>query len=95
MQPDHPTHLQSHNELPHWPAGPFMGFWSTRYLDKFKNIKLLLGKQRRQRYKDFPDILRPGEELLAFDLQTASGERINTRDFIGKKHIVIMTGAIT
>ena len=69
--------------------------WSIRYLDKLKGIKLIVSKDRRKAYDNFPEKLPPGEELPAFDLQTASGERINTADFVGKKHVVIMTGAIT
>jgi len=69
--------------------------WSIRYLDKLKGIKLIASKTRRKAYEDFPDIFPPGEELPSFDLQTASGDRINIRDFVGKKHVVIMTGAIT
>ncbi len=92
---DPPTHLASHSELPHVPPGPYMGIWSIRYLDKLKNLKLMFSKNRKQAYTDFPERFPPGAELPALDLQTASGERINTRDFVGKKHVVIMTGAIT
>ena len=92
---DHPTHLASHSELPHVPPGPFRGMWSIRYLDKLKGLRLMFSKDRKTAYQDFPDRFPPGEELPAFDLQTASGERINTGDFVGKKHVVIMTGAIT
>ncbi|MEE9277793.1 MAG: hypothetical protein V3V06_05235, partial [Dehalococcoidia bacterium] len=87
--------LENRNEVPHKPPGPKNGIWSLKYIDKVKAARLVLSRRRRQLYRDFPSILTPGEEFPAIELETTSGERINTGDLRGQKHFVLMSGAIT
>ena len=77
------------------PPGPLMGFWSWRYLNKFKTLKLITSKRVKGFYKKFPSVYPPGAEFPAVDLETTDGERINTADLGGKKHFVLFTGGIT
>ncbi len=90
-----PQYLKEHNETPQKPPGPKAGMWSLRYLDPMTGVRLRFNKTIRQLYSDFPEVLPPGTEFPGFDLETTDGNRINTADLRGKKHLVLMTGAIT
>jgi hypothetical protein len=74
---------------------PLMGFWSWRYLNKFKTLKLITSKRVKAFYEKFPDLYPPGSEFPAVDLETSDGRRINTAELRGQKHFVLFTGAIT
>ena len=90
-----PSYLETHNETPHAPPGPMKGMWSGRYLDITKSARLVLSKARRAAYKKFPDVLPPGSEFPKMELETTDGVRFSTADLRGKRHFVVMTGAIT
>ncbi|MFQ5931014.1 MAG: hypothetical protein ACE5MM_01260, partial [Nitrospiraceae bacterium] len=77
------------------PPGPLFGFWSWRYLNKFKTLRLIMSKRVKSFYKNFPNLFPPSSECPAIELETADGGRINTADLLGRKHFVLFTGAIT
>ncbi len=90
-----PTYLESHNESPHRPNGPKGGLWSLKYIDKIKAARMVASKKRRDLYTNFPTLLEPGDMFPEIELTTTTGDRVNTRDYVGKQHLVLMTGAIT
>lgn len=77
------------------PPGPLFGFWSWRYLNKWKTFRLVTSKRVRGFYKRFLDTYPPGSAFPEIELETTDGRRINTRDFLDRKHFVLFTGAIT
>lgn len=77
------------------PPGPLAGFWSWRYLNKWKTFRLVTSKRVLGFYEQFPDTFPPGSAFPEIELMTADGRRINTKDFLGQKHFVLFTGAIT
>ena len=89
------TYLDAHSETPAMPPGPMKGTWGIRYLDLHKSARLMLSKARKAAYKEFPDVLSPGTPFPAMELETTDGVRFNTADLKGRKHFVVMTGAIT
>lgn len=90
-----PTYLESHSESPAKPPGPMKGLWSIRYLDLHKSARLMISRGRRDAYKNFSAVLEPGTPFPTMDLETTEGTRFNTDDLHGKKHLVVMAGAIT
>jgi len=97
-----PTHLKDHNETIDRPPGPLGGFWSMYYIDRVRVFKIMLGhvgiggeSYIAKLYEKAKVTFPPGEEFPAIDLETTSGTRVNTADFKGKKHFVLMTGAMT
>ncbi len=96
------TYLDNHNEKLEAPPGPVKGLWSLWYMDRKKALNIMLGHVGigkegpiKKFYADFPTILPPGTDFPEVSLENTKGERVNLRDFVGKKHVVIMTGAIT
>jgi len=96
------TYIDDHNEKLETPPGPFKGLWSLKYMDRKKALNIMLGHVGigkegpiKKLYDNFAAILPPGTEFPAVSLENTKGERVNLRDFVGKKHVVIMTGAIT
>jgi hypothetical protein len=77
------------------PPGPLFGLWSARYLDLIKLIKLKLNPMIKATYERFPGILAPGSEFPDLTLKTVDGATLRLRDYRGKKHVVLFTGAIT
>jgi hypothetical protein len=101
-----PTYLKKYNEKLGTPPGPFMGLWSMAYMDRLKAARLVLFRslnmvspkrigRHAEWYATFLGKQRPGTPFQHLDLETTTGERINTADFVGKKNVVIMVGAIT
>ncbi|MFQ5895207.1 MAG: hypothetical protein ACE5JJ_05260 [Nitrospinota bacterium] len=83
------------NDYRRKPPGPLAGFWSWRYLDFWRTVRLVTSPRVKAFYKNFPSLFPPGSEFPAIDLETADGSRINTAELRGKKHFVLLTGAIT
>ena len=84
------------------PPGPLGGLWSLWYMDRKKALNIMLGHVGigkegpiKKLYDNFADIFPPGTDFPDVSLENTKGERVNLRDFVGKKHVVIMTGAIT
>ncbi len=77
------------------PPGPLLGFWSWRYLNKWKTFRLVNSKRVRGFYRRFPHTFPPGERFPEIELSTSDGRQINTGDYLGHKHLVLFTGAIT
>ncbi len=77
------------------PPGPLGGLWSWRYLNWFKTFKMINTKRVRGFYKDFPHTVPLGSDFPETELTTTAGRAVNTRDFLGQKHFVLVTGAIT
>jgi hypothetical protein len=78
----------------HPPPGP-SPFWSWRYLDRIKTARMVMSRRVKGYYEAFPDLHPPGSEFPRIVLQTTDGDTIDTRDFLGQKHFVLVTGAIT
>ncbi len=83
------------NDILSHPTGPMMGFWSWRYLNFIKTLKLVTSKKVKDYYKKFPSIFPPGEKFPDFELKDIHGKPHRLSDYFGKKHILITTGAIT
>lgn len=79
----------------HPPPGPFAGYWSWRYLNWVKTARMVQSKRVKTFYREFPGLLPPGSEFPQVKLQTTDGGTIDTRQFLGQKHFVLITGAIT
>jgi len=77
------------------PPGPFAGFWSWRYLDLVKTARMVTSKRVKSLYRAFPGLFPPGSEFPQIVLETTQGETVDTRAFLGQKHLVLFTGAIT
>lgn len=83
------------NDFVRKPHGPLMGFWSWQYLDIFKTLKMVSSKRVKGFYENFPSILPPGEKFPDFELKDIHGNVHKMSDYIGKKYVVLTTGAIT
>ncbi len=83
------------NDLVHKPWGPMAGFWSWQYLNILKTLKLVTSKRVKNFYEKFPDVLPPGSSFPDFELRDIHGARRRMGDYLGKKYVVITTGAIT
>ena len=83
------------NDLVHKPWGPMAGFWSWQYLNILKTLKLVTSKRGKSFYEKFPDVLPPGSPFPDFELRDIHGPRRRMGDYLGKKYVVITTGAIT
>ena len=79
----------------HPPPGPFAGYWSWRYLNWIKTARMVQSKRVKTFYRDFPDKYPPGSKFPQIKLETTDGATIDTREFLGQKHFVLITGAIT
>ena len=77
------------------PWGPLAGFWSWQYLNLLKTIKLVTSKRVKSFYKKFPNVLPPGSRFPDFELKDIHGNAHRTTDYLGKKYVVMTTGAIT
>ena len=77
------------------PWGPLAGFWSWQYLNLLKTIKLVTSKRVKSFYKKFPNVLPPGASFPDFELKDIHGNAHRTTDYLGKKYVVMTTGAIT
>ncbi len=77
------------------PWGPLAGFWSWQYLNLLKTIKLVTSKRVKSFYKKFPNVLPPGTSFPDFELKDIHGNAHRTTDYLGKKYVVMTTGAIT
>ena len=77
------------------PPGPVGGLWSWRYLNWFKTLKMINSKRVRGYYENFPTTVPLGSDFPEIELTTTDGRTINTRQFLAKKHFVLVTGAIT
>ncbi len=75
--------------------GPLFGLWSWRYLDLLKMIRLRLNPRIHGFYTKFPTIPPPGSKFPEVDLETVDGGRINTKALQGRRHFVLLTGALT
>ena len=83
------------NEFLRKPPGPMLGFWSWRYLNLIKTIKLVRSKRVKEFYEKFPSVFPPGERFPDFALRDIHGNTHRMADYLGKKYLVITTGAIT
>lgn len=83
------------NDIVQKPWGPMAGFWSWRYLNLWKTLKLVTSKRVKSFYEKFPDVLPPGSPFPDFELRDIHGTRRRMADYLGKKYVVITTGAIT
>ena len=81
--------------LDHIVPGPLMGTWSWRYLDKWKTVKLVTSRRVWRMYTAFHDRHPVGSKLPNIDLPRTDGTRVTTKEFLGDRHFVIWTGAIT
>ena len=95
MDESTPMYLETHSESPAKPPGPMKGLWSIRYLDLHKSARLMLSRGRRDAYKEFSGVLEPGTVFPTMNLMTSEGTPFSTADLKGKKHFVVMAGAIT
>ncbi len=79
----------------HPPPGPGIGFWSWRYLDIVKTTRMVMSKRVKGYYARFPGLFPPGSEFPRIVLETTEGVVVDTSQFLGQKHFVLFTGAIT
>lgn len=96
------SYIDEYNDVIEKPPGPLMGFWSMRYIDRVRVVKIMaghfgIGKESRlkQYFRQWPTKQPAGTDFPSLNLETTSGSRVNTADFKGKKHFVLMFGAIT
>ena len=97
-----PSYLEDHNETIEKPPGPYGGFWSMYYIDRIRVFQIMLGHLGfgaeggiAKLYKKAKTTFPPGEEFPTFELETTDGKKVDTADFKGKRHFVLMTGAMT
>ncbi len=83
------------NDFASKPWGPMAGFWSWQYLNLWKTIKLVTSKRVKSFYGKFPDLLPPGSTFPHFALKDIHGNLHCMGDYLGKKYMVVTTGAIT
>ena len=77
------------------PPGPLAGVWSWKYLDIIKTYKLVTSERVLAFYDAFPGAVPSGSEFPEIELATTEGGTVNTTTFLGEKHVVLFTGAIT
>ncbi len=87
--------MQPANNVLRKPTGPMGGIWSWQYLNIIKTIKLVTSKHVKGFYERFPTIFPPGEKFPDFELKDVEGKVHRMSDYLGKKYIVLTTGAIT
>ncbi len=87
--------MQPANNVLRKPTGPMGGIWSWQYLNIIKTIKLVTSKRVKGFYERFPTIFPPGEKFPDFELKDVEGNVHRMSDYLGKKYIVLSTGAIT
>ena len=83
------------NDLLTKPPGPLLGLWSWQYLNLFKTLKLVTSKRVKGFYAKFPSIFPPGEKFPDFTLKDIHGNVHRMSDYLGKKYVVLTTGAVT
>ena len=77
------------------PPGPMAGIWSWKYLDIIKTYKLVTSERVLAFYDAFADAVPLGSDFPQVELKTTTGDTVNTKEFLGDKHFVLFTGAIT
>ncbi len=87
--------MNTRNKYTKQPPGPLNGLWSWRYLNWVKTARMVTSKRVRGYYSTFPTLFEPGSEFPRIQLTTTDGREIDTRDFLGQKHFVLISGAIT
>ncbi len=68
---------------------------SWKYLNWINLVKIRLSKTIAKRYKNFDGAVALGEMAPEIDLKGDDGQRYRLSDFVGKKHVVLVFGAIT
>jgi hypothetical protein len=71
------------------------GFWSWRYLDIVRAVRLVTSRRVRNFYRDFPHAVPLGSPFPEIELTTTDGRTVDTGRFQSRKHLVLFTGAIT
>jgi peroxiredoxin len=56
---------------------------------------MVMSRRVKAIYRAFPDQHPPGSQFPQIVLETTDGQTIDTRSFLGQKHFVLFTGAIT
>lgn len=79
----------------HPPPGPAGGLWSWQYLDIIKTARMVMSKRVKDTYRAFAHRHPAGSEFPQIVLEATDGQSIDTRSFLGQKHFVLFTGAIT
>lgn len=87
--------MDDRNKYRKQPPGPLLGLWSWRYLDWVKTFKMVNSRRVRGYYSAFPSLFEPGTEFPRVQLITTDGKHVDTREFLGHRHFVLITGAIT
>jgi len=77
------------------PPGPLVGMWSWKYLNPWKTLRMITSKRVRGFYEAFPTGVALASDFPEIELATTDGDVVNTRDWLGEKHFVLFTGAIT
>jgi hypothetical protein len=77
------------------PPGPQAGMWSWKYLNIWKTVRMITSERVRGFYESFPSVVPLGSEFPEIILTTTDGATFNTRELVGRKHLVLFTGAIT
>ncbi len=83
------------NDFARKPWGPMAGFWSWQYLNLWKTVKLVTSKRVKRFYDKFRKIFPPGSPFPDFALRDIHGKTHRMEDYLGKKYVVLTTGAIT
>ena len=73
-------------------ADPWTSF---KYCDFFKLVKKRISPQILERYKNFGKAVQLGKSVPEIDLKGDDGEHFRLSDRIGKKNVVLVSGAIT
>ena len=74
------------------PPDPWISF---KYCDFFKLLKKRISPSILKRYKNFNAAVTLGAKAPEIDLEGDNGERFCLSDRIGKKHVMLVFGAIT
>ncbi len=77
------------------PPGPQAGMWSWKYLNKWKTFRMITTKRVRSFYEEFPSAVPLGSKFPETVLTRTDGSVFNTKELVGRKHLVLFTGAIT
>jgi len=89
------SHMAKPKEFYKRPPGPLAGMWSWKYLNLWKTMRMITSERVRGFYMDFPDVVPLSSQFPEIELATTGGGMVNTADLRGKKHFVLITGAIT
>lgn len=77
------------------PPGPQAGMWSWKHLNIWKTFRLITSKRVRGFYEAFPSAVPVGSAFPETVLTATDGSTFNTKELVGRKHLVLFTGAIT